>query len=99
MTVRARTDSDHRMLLEGARRTVGGLGTTLLVLVAACRSSSPPPATGCDPGFDGPGCTQLTALPTPVSGALSDPATSFWDGSAIQGDDGRWHLFASRFVN
>jgi hypothetical protein len=41
----------------------------------------------------------MAALPTPIDGGLSDPAASFWDGSAMRGDDGRWHLFASRFAN
>jgi hypothetical protein len=83
------------------RRAPLHLHATGLLLVAACTRAQQPegPPPGCDPGLSGPDCTVLTALPTPLDGGLSDPEASFWDGSAIQADDGSWHLFASRFVN
>ncbi len=58
------------------------------------------PPTTCDPGFaDPPSCSTFVAQPTSSSSGLRESGTSFWDGSAVLGDDGRYHLFASRFAN
>jgi hypothetical protein len=68
------------------------------LLVLACSRSAPSPAA-CDPGFGGPDCTAFAAQLTPPGAGLHDDHASFWDGSSIQGDDGRFYLFASRFAN
>jgi hypothetical protein len=70
-----------------------------VAIALACAACSSPRAPECDPGFDGADCAHPTLRATPVAAALRDAHASFWDGSAIRGDDGRWHLFASRFAN
>jgi hypothetical protein len=63
-------------------------------------AGGPPPPSTCDPGFaDPPNCSTFVAQPTISSYGLRESGTSFWDGSGVLGDDGRYHLFASRFAN
>ena len=36
-------------------------------------------------------------LPAPVGGGYSDPDYWIWCGSVVQGEDGAYHMFASRW--
>lgn len=40
---------------------------------------------------------QNALLPAPVGGGYSDPDYWIWCGSVVQGDDGAYHMFASRW--
>ncbi len=86
-------------MADAARMTPLLLAAAAAAAAMVACANPPPAAPTCDPGFAGPDCARLTALPTPQGAGLSDAHTSFWDGSAMQGGDGLWHLFASRFAN
>ena len=40
---------------------------------------------------------QNALLPAPVGGGYSDPDYWIWCGSVVQGEDGAYHMFASRW--
>ena len=40
---------------------------------------------------------QNVLLPAPVDGGYSDPDYWIWCGSVVQGEDGNYHMFASRW--
>jgi hypothetical protein len=44
-------------------------------------------------------CDQLDLKPAENTSLYEDKENSYWGGSPILGDDGRYHLFSSRFTN
>jgi hypothetical protein len=69
----------------------------------------------CDPAWNGSACDRLATLPTdraqpvaayggdsqpqPESQGARTPNVSSWGGNILRGDDGRYHLWVSEFVN
>ena len=53
-------------------------------------------ACRCDAPYAGPHCATLALGSTRIS--LQSDTASFWGGGAVRSDDGRVHLFASRFT-
>lgn len=59
-----------------------------------CESAEPPRSGLIEPGRTGP---SFRLLPAPKGGGFAQPDYWVWCGSAIRGEDGRYHLFASRW--
>lgn len=53
----------------------------------------------CAGGMSGLKCDQLDLQPAETTTLYEDTQNSYWGGSPILGDDGRFHIFASRFTN
>ena len=53
----------------------------------------------CAGGMSGLNCDKLDLKPAETNTLYEDTTNSYWGGSPILGDDGRFHLFASRFTN
>ena len=62
----------------------GTLGLSILPYVSACKSTVKAPAF-----ID-------RILPAPINGGFQDPDHWIWGASVIMGEDGRYHMFASR---
>ena len=68
--------------------------------------TTPTGACSCLPQWQGPHCASLRLLPSPRSAGLQDAdspfswdaARSYWGGSVLQGDDGRYHMWAAEIV-
>lgn len=64
-------------------------------LAGRCVSS----ACVCDAWATGERCTLLNARPAATSRAFYRPNSSSWGGSPTLGTDGRYHMYASSFIN
>lgn len=53
----------------------------------------------CAGGMSGLNCDKLDLKPSENNSVYSDTVNSYWGGSPILGDDGRFHIFSSRFTN
>ncbi len=51
----------------------------------------------CYSGWYGETCGKLDVYPTETNSGYNQTNYSTWGGSIIKGDDGRWHMFVSRF--
>lgn len=53
----------------------------------------------CAGGMSGLNCDKLDLKPSRNSSVYEDTTNSYWGGSPVLGDDGRFHIFSSRFTN
>lgn len=63
----------------------------LMISVAAGYAAPTQPATGSDCDFN------AMLQPVPQTAKFSDPDFNIWCGSAVKGDDGKYHMFYSRW--